>query len=399
MTETQTREERQAALDHFAAATQPGTQQLVSMEASTGSQMAHSQVHGAQQVAVKRDTGKVLQDLKVLAAAAGENWYYRFPVKDRRTNKTSYIEGPSIKLANDLARIYGNCEIDCRATDLGSVVLFHARFIDLETGFSLTRPFRQNKGVAKIGGADNDRREDMAFQIGASKAIRNVIVNALQTFSAYAFEEARHALIDKIATQPGYRDRVLERMAAAVDIKRVEAVLGRAVKDWTNPDLAKAVAMMTAVSDGMATLDETFPPLDEPKPADAGQVMDQFVEGEIVNDAPDAATDGASSAAADLPDDTPSSPQDDQSRRDDTAAAQPSEDYDERELIERALRLATDASVSVEDRHGALEDIRPIYRKAGRLQFTDTLFKTAHNVIDGKITVASAKGYLEGLAQ
>src|SRR5262245_5675342 len=65
-------------------------------------------VVGAQQVAVRRDEQKVLERLKVLAAAAGDNWYYRYPVK-LKSGATEFVEGPSIKLANDLARIYGNC--------------------------------------------------------------------------------------------------------------------------------------------------------------------------------------------------------------------------------------------------------------------------------------------------
>ena len=33
----------------------------------------------------------------------------------QKKGTTDYIEGPSIKMANDLARLYGNCDVDCRA--------------------------------------------------------------------------------------------------------------------------------------------------------------------------------------------------------------------------------------------------------------------------------------------
>lgn len=217
---------------------------------------------GAQAVAVHRDDAHVLQKIKTLAAAAGQDWYYRFPVKNRRENRTDYIEGPSIKLANDLARIYGNCEIDTRVQDLGAEWLIYARFTDVETGFAMVRPFQQRKKQASIGGGDDARALDIALQIGVSKAIRNVVVNALQTYADFAFDEARNALVDKIGKNlEGYRTKVVERLQAkSIDLKRVDAVIGRASSEWLAPDIARVIAMVKSIDDGMATLDETFPP-------------------------------------------------------------------------------------------------------------------------------------------
>ena len=236
------------------------------------------QVHGAQAVAVKRDDAEVLKKLRVLAAAAGENWYYRFPVKNKQKNTTDFVEGPSIKLANDLARIYGNNEIDCRSQDVGDHWVFYARFIDIETGYSLTRPFQQRKNASRMGG-DEDRRLDIAFQIGASKAIRNVVINALQTFADFAFEEARNALVDKIGRNlEGWRTRVQEKLSGRLDIKRVEAVIGRTVGEWLAPDIAKVVATMKAVEDGMASIDEAFPPLTTDTKSTSEAVLDTIAD-------------------------------------------------------------------------------------------------------------------------
>jgi hypothetical protein len=269
-----TREERRSALDEFAASTK---QELVPVKLQSAVSPMET-VHGAQPVAVKRDDAAVLSKLKVLAAAAGEDWYYRFPVKNRQKGTTDFIEGPSIKLANDLSRIYGNCEVDCRAQDLGDHWLFHARFIDIETGYSLTRPFQQRKNASRMGG-DEDRRLDIAFQIGASKAIRNVIVNALQTFADFAFDEAKQALVDKIGKRlEDYRSRTIDRLSAKLDIKRVESAMGRSAKEWLAPDIARIIATMKAVEDGMATLDESFPPFTvESKSTTAS--LDTFADG------------------------------------------------------------------------------------------------------------------------
>lgn len=229
----------------------------------------------AQKVAVERDEAKVLQKIKVFAQAAGEEWYYRYPVRNNRTNQTDWIEGPSIKCANNVARYYGNCQVDTRVVDNGDSWIVYARFVDYETGFSYTRPFQQRKGQGSIKSKDTDRQLDIALQIGVSKAIRNVICNALETFTNYGFDEAKSAIVGKIGKNVDhYRARVIERLQGLrVDQRRVEATLGRAAQDWLAPDLARIIAQLQAINDGMATIEETWPGETPPRPS-----RDQFAE-------------------------------------------------------------------------------------------------------------------------
>jgi hypothetical protein len=268
------------ALDKFAKASNAAPDALPSVRELSG---VAERVIGAQQVAVYRDEARILTKLKALAAAAGTDWYYRFPVQNRRENRTDWIEGPSIKLANDLARMYGNCEVDIRTLDLGDSWLFYARFTDFETGFSLTRPFQQYKGASKMGN-DDARKKDIAFQIGASKAIRNVVVNALQTYADFAFEEAKNALVERIGKNlDGWRVKIADRIKdLGIDVKRVEAVMGRVAVDWLAPDMSRIIAMMKSINDGMATLDETFPPLEAAKaePAAKASQLDGFAKAD-----------------------------------------------------------------------------------------------------------------------
>ena len=299
-TETVEREDRFSALDTFARETE--TRRGGDVIPMSPFQAPTDRVFGAQAVAVFRDEAKVLSKLKFLAAAAGTDWYYRFPVKNRKENRTDWIEGPSIKLANDLARLYGNCDLDVRVQDLGNSWLFYARFLDLETGFSLVRPFQQQKGAGKIGGGDDARRLDIAFQIGTSKALRNVTVNALQTFADFAFEEAKQGLVDKIGKDlPKWRKGTADRLAEHLDVARVEAVVGRVVAEWLAPDIARVIAMMKAVQDGMASLDDTFPPL---QPAgdgagpDESSSMDDFANGDSKDKKSDAGTSSPAGADA-----------------------------------------------------------------------------------------------------
>jgi len=277
---------RREALNAFAQAGVNAPPPATIPAAGVLAEGAGLRVVGAQKVAVKRNEPEILQRLAMLAARAGDDWYYRWPVKNRKTGKTEWIEGPSIKLANDLSRLYGNCEVETRVIDLGDSWLIYARFTDYETGYSLTRPFQQRKSQRTFGerasAEDIDRSRDIAFQIGCSKAIRNVVTNALQTFSDYAFEEAKNSLIDKIGRDlPKWRDKTIEKLAAKIDVKRAEALLGRAASEWLAPDVAQVIAMMKAVSDGMASIDESFPPLAAPAPGEAPpDKLDQFATGD-----------------------------------------------------------------------------------------------------------------------
>lgn len=241
-------------------------------------------VFGAQNVAVYRDDTKVLKKIKALAAAAGTDWYYRFPVK-KKGGGQDFIEGASIKLANDVARIYGNCAIEVRVHDVGTAWVFYARFTDYETGYSMERSYQQRRGQSSMN-TNADRQLDIAFQIGQSKAIRNVIVNALQTYADYGFQEAKRSLVEKIGKDlVKWRERVLEGLEKeGVEKIRVEKVLGRAASDWLAPDVGMVIAMMQSVADGMTTWEEAFPTEQTAAAADAtaakpkAETLDSFAD-------------------------------------------------------------------------------------------------------------------------
>jgi hypothetical protein len=224
-------------------------------------------VIGAQPVAVYRDEAKILQKLAALAAAAGTDWFYRYPVKSKDGGQ-SWIEGPSIKLANDVARIFGNNVNEIREIDVGDAWVFYARFTDIETGFSMERAYRQRKSQGSIKTKDAERQLDISYQIGQSKSIRNCIVNALQIYADHAFELARNSLVDKIGRDlDAYRKRVIEGLAKVpVALNRVERTIGRASKDWLAPDVARVIAMMKSIADGMATVEEVFPAIEATQP-------------------------------------------------------------------------------------------------------------------------------------
>jgi hypothetical protein len=130
-------------------------------------------------VAVQRPRNllTVHKSLEREAALAGESFYYGWG------NGNDKIEGPSIKLAMAAARCYGNSAVDMLPVqDMEDSWIMTAVFVDLETGFTLTRQFRQSKNSKIHGKHDAERKDDMRFQIGQSKAVRNVVVNAVPEF-------------------------------------------------------------------------------------------------------------------------------------------------------------------------------------------------------------------------
>jgi len=214
----------------------------------------------AQRVAVKRDMAAVMRNLAISAAMAGDGYVYSWPVKDRTNNRTVTIEGKTIKLANDVARIYGNCIVDVRAFEEQRSWVFYARFVDLETGFQMTRAFQQRKGQ-NTGMRDQDRALDLIFQIGQSKAIRNVVVNALSTLCDYAMEEAKKNLLGYVEKDPDKARAFILKVVEEYDIglERIERVIGRTFQKWTVRDMARVLKELRAVDEQMVDADELYP--------------------------------------------------------------------------------------------------------------------------------------------
>ncbi len=214
----------------------------------------------AQRVALPRNLPAVMAELKASCAAFGDKFLYGWDVKDNRNNRTTRIEGPSIKLANVMARLYGNCMVNVRVQDSGAQWLFLARFVDLQTGFSMERGYMQRK-EQNVGMKDQQRALDMVFQIGQSKAIRNVVVNALQELTEYCVEESKKGLGKRVAAAPEEaRTWIKETLGTlGVDLKRVEAIYGRTADKWTVPNMARIYQEVISIRDKMVEADDIYP--------------------------------------------------------------------------------------------------------------------------------------------
>lgn len=242
-----------SAFEQAPAAQLPATVQQV---------MIDERPQGAIAVNVKRNEQLIFQKIKTIATAAGDDFFYSWNTKNKDGTKGA-VEGPSVKAANAVARLFGNCSVKVRVFDMGANWIFYAQFYDMETGYVLERPFQQRKGQNVGGGMDKDRAADIVFQIGTSKAVRNVVCNALSEFTDYAFAVAKEQLVEKIGKNLAkFHAQVMNRLVELkVETKRVELVRSKTFDKWVAADLAKIIAEIQSVNDGMIHQDDVWPPL------------------------------------------------------------------------------------------------------------------------------------------
>jgi len=220
------------------------------------------------QVQAPRDLARVETNVKYEAAKLAERAFYGWGAgKDT-------IEGPSIKCANMLGRCWGNCAVDTLPVqELDDAWVFTAAFIDLESGFTLTRQFRQSKNWTVYGKHDAERKDDIRFQIGQSKATRNVLLNALPDWLvASAMAQAKAgvraaitASIDKGGLDSAQKLALQWLKKYGVTEERVLAKFGRSAPGGlTIDDLITIRTDLVAIGDGVESPGALYPG-DEPK--------------------------------------------------------------------------------------------------------------------------------------
>jgi len=231
-----------------------------------------------------RNLNQVASRLDQEADLSGEDFYYGWGKgKDA-------IEGPSVKLALAAVRCYGNCVIDQQPViETPTSYVFGATFVDLETGFTLTRQFRQSKTWTVYGKMDEERKADIRFQIGQSKAIRNVVLNCIPSgLIERALKRAKSGALQRIEKKIEERtlagaaeDALLALQKCGVSEKLVLSRFGIAsAKAINKENLVIIAGDIRAIQGGQAYAEELYPPED----AGAGDLNDR-VTGQTTADA------------------------------------------------------------------------------------------------------------------
>ena len=223
--------------------------------------------HTAVSVQKPRDIDKIKDAILREAEFAGEEFYYQWPVQTKHGRKI--VEGGSIGLAICMAREWTNCAIPVEVWGNTDHYTFRAAFVDLEKGFTLMRTFRQRKEVDIGKRYDEERKQDMIYQIGQSKAIRNVVLGAMPSWlKKEAIETAKKAVLEHI-TKEGIdkaRNKAIDFFAGyGVEREQLIAFIGKKVNDWVTEDVELLRTTAQRLKDGDVAVDELFPPFEEKK--------------------------------------------------------------------------------------------------------------------------------------
>lgn len=222
-------------------------------------------------VVAPRDLDKLRAAVIKEATYSRDSFFYAWTQEDRRAGKPSLIEGVSIDGAMILVRNWGNavCEPDL-VDESPAHWLIRATFIDLETGFTSGRLFRQRKNQ-KVGRHDDERALDIQFQIGQSKAIRNSVIRCVPAWLVdEAMDAAKAGAAERYANVAKSADIAIKAYADkhGIVLDQLERKLGKKRADWIPADLVLLNAIYRAIVQGMTSVGQEFS-ADEPAPSEA----------------------------------------------------------------------------------------------------------------------------------
>lgn len=220
-----------------------------------------------------RDIKKVLQSAVQEAELMGEEFFYLWSVKDKKTGRVSNIDGIGYEGAVMLLRNWKNCTVQIDRVDEDATSwVFHATFVDFESNVSITRSHQMSKGWVVYGNLDDARKETIRFEIGQSKAIRNVALAGvpkwLQSRSFSAAKDSVKNAINKMIKEKGLeftQTRASEKMfqygideAAICKKFRIENI-----KALTADHLAVMAGDLSALIAGDMLAQDLYPLQDE----------------------------------------------------------------------------------------------------------------------------------------
>ena len=240
--------------------------------------------HTAVRVQKPRELAVVEKNCLTEAALAGEVCFYGWGAGKNR------VEGPSIDCAMIAARNWGNTAIEMRPVhETSSSYIMEAAFIDLETGFTYSRQFKQSKSWTVYGKMDEHRKADIRFQIGQSKAQRNAILKSLPRWlidkmidkAKEGVREQLQRYIDKKGIEAA-RKLALDALAKlGVPLERIEYKYEKKYAAWDIEILITLKGDIRALSDGAESADSLFPEKEgERKPETNGLSTDDMSPGD-----------------------------------------------------------------------------------------------------------------------
>jgi len=137
-----------------------------------------TQYQAAMIVQIPRDEEKILAKLESVARYVGHNFFYLWPIADKRGNVTM-ISGGTIDLAETIIYYWLNIAIEHDIEDLGNKWKIKHVFIDFERGLQQPRTTIVAKPGNPPGGWDKDRWERMCLNKANSFNLRDLVFTVI----------------------------------------------------------------------------------------------------------------------------------------------------------------------------------------------------------------------------
>ncbi|RMD50374.1 hypothetical protein D6827_04135 [Candidatus Parcubacteria bacterium] len=222
-----------------------------------------------------RDIGEFRQRMLQEADINGDQFFYSWMVRDGASKKL--ITGLTIQAARAILRNYKYLAVFWGMTvQEGNKITLNPIIIDLVNGIFYQKPFTMSLAPAPGRFAESfpqmQRWESTQFQIAASKAVRNVILDIIPNHILdEILERSRKALkfrIDKEIKKDGISavaDRLTAKLISyGVPLETILRKIGKRSKaDITKDDLALLTTDIIALQNNTATIADLYGDIEE----------------------------------------------------------------------------------------------------------------------------------------
>jgi len=200
--------------------------------------------------------------------------YYSIPFTDRDSDSKKMVEGPSIKLANIVARLFKNMVVSGRIVEEDPTrIKVEGLCFDLENNVLRTAPIsvsktyvKKNKGGIGFWPADQLNRQ---VQAGISKGVRNAVFNVVPVWLVdQCYQYAKHLVLNPPTKQGVVVKSVQQRIEDAKtlfkkDYKVTDAEISKLILEHfegqdDNTVLAGLIGLDTALQENQTTVDAAF---------------------------------------------------------------------------------------------------------------------------------------------
>jgi hypothetical protein len=237
--------------------------QMTAVEQARAIAEVQAAVVVAQQV--PRDMGRAVADMRDACARMGLAQRSFYSVPDRGT-------GPSVHLARELARIFGNVQYgvhELRRDDVAGESEVQAFAWDVERNTRSTRTFIvPHARMKKIAGkqtrqplVDLGDIYLMNQNVGA-RAVRECIFTILPTWFTDEAQDLCHKTLrdgEGVPLQTRIDNAIGKFRSIDVTVDQLEGKVGRKRGSWTPGDLAQLTIIWTSIERGEVIKDEEFP--------------------------------------------------------------------------------------------------------------------------------------------